>query len=168
VIKSTELAALGLRVVGNKAVRVTPTEAPKRAPLARGMNKTERRYANHLDMLKRQGVVLWWAFEAVKLKLAPNTHYTPDFLVLRPGGFEFHEVKGFWRDDARVKIKVAAVMFPIPFLAVRWAKGWQYEVFSVMDEIVRAANNQPGERDDVPDQQPASPAAPRPCRKRAG
>jgi hypothetical protein len=167
VIKSTELSALGLRVVGNKAVRVTPTEAPKRAPLVRGMNKTERRYADQLDAWQRDGAVVWWAFEAVKLKLAPNTHYTPDFLVLyNDGTVAFHEVKGFWRDDARVKIKVAAAMFPFPFFAVRWAKGWHYETFPKMD--VRAANNQPGERDDVPDQQPASPAARRPSRKRAG
>jgi hypothetical protein len=166
VIKSTELAAMGLRVIGGRAVRVTPTEAPKRAPLVRGMNKTERRFADYLDEMKRRGGVRWWAFEAVKLKLAPSTYYTPDFLVMSPSGIAFYEVKGFWRDDARVKIKVAAAMFPFPFFAVRWSKGWLYETFPMMD--VRAANNQPGERDDVPDQQPASPAARRPSRKRAG
>ena len=35
-----------------------------------------------------------------------QTYYNPDYLVIYPGHFEIHEVKGFWRDDARVKIKV--------------------------------------------------------------
>ena len=47
---------------------------------------------------------------------------------------EFHEVKGFWRDDARVKIKVAAEHFPFKFVAVRKKKlseggGWDVEEF---------------------------------------
>jgi len=46
-----------------------------------------------------------------------------------------HEVKGFWQDDARVKIKVAADMYPFRFIAVKpRAKkdggGWQTEAFS--------------------------------------
>ena len=32
---------------------------------------------------------------------------------------EMHEVKGFWQDDARVKIKVAAQMYPFRFLAAK-------------------------------------------------
>jgi hypothetical protein len=47
---------------------------------------------------------------------------------------EAHEVKGFWTDDARVKIKVAASQFPVAFIAVRRigkAKGggWDIERF---------------------------------------
>ena len=30
-----------------------------------------------------------------------------------------HEVKGYWQDDAKVKIKVAAEMYPLRFVAVR-------------------------------------------------
>jgi hypothetical protein len=52
-------------------------------------------------------------FERMKIKLADNTFYTPDFMVfLTNGEIEFHEVKGSWKmpgqDDSRVKIKVAA------------------------------------------------------------
>ena len=44
---------------------------------------------------------------------------------------ECHEVKGFWQDDARVKIKVAADLYPIRFLAVMKKKSeWQIENFS--------------------------------------
>ena len=52
---------------------------------------------------------------------ADATRYTPDFLVELPGGLlELHEVKGFWRDDARVKFKVAAELFPMfRFVAVK-------------------------------------------------
>jgi hypothetical protein len=42
-----------------------------------------------------------------------------------------HEVKGFWQDDARVKIKVAASIYPFKFIAVKKAKGgWEREEFS--------------------------------------
>ena len=32
---------------------------------------------------------------------------------------EMHEVKGFWQDDARAKIKIAAGQYPFRFIAVR-------------------------------------------------
>ena len=84
------------------------------------MNKTEAGYGQHLELLKHAGEVLWYRFEGVKLRLADNTFYTPDFAVMGAAGqIELHEVKGFWEDDARVKIKVAAEMYPFKFLAVR-------------------------------------------------
>ena len=45
------------------------------------------------------------------------------------GELECHEVKGWWRDDARVKIKVAAELFPwIQFVAVtKQPQGWVEE-----------------------------------------
>lgn len=47
---------------------------------------------------------------------------------------ELHEVKGFWQDDARAKIKIAAAMFPFRFFAVkvktkREGGGWDVEEF---------------------------------------
>lgn len=84
------------------------------------MNKTEVGYSQHLELLKHVGEVLWYRFEGVKLRLADNTFYTPDFAVMAATGqMELHEVKGFWEDDARVKIKVAAEMYPFKFLAVK-------------------------------------------------
>lgn len=100
-----------------------------------GMNKTEAAYAERLEMLRRAGEVAWWSFEAVKLRLADNTFYTPDFAVMLTGGLiEIHEVKGHWEDDARVKIKVAAEQFPFRFLAVQALPkskggGWKVETF---------------------------------------
>lgn len=99
-------------------------------------NKTEEAY--ELEVLKpamQDGSVSWYRFEGVKLRLADNTFYTPDYCVMRSDGtMEMHEVKGFWQDDARVKIKVAADMYPLKFIAVkRQAKknggGWSIEEF---------------------------------------
>ena len=99
------------------------------------MNKTEAAYAEYLEGQKVLGNVLWYAFEAVTFKLAEGCRYTPDCLVLLTSGFaKLHEAKGFWAEDARIKIKVAAAMFPFRFVAVkRLAKkrggGWEREVF---------------------------------------
>lgn len=96
-----------------------------------GINKTEAAYGEHLEMLKKAGEIVDYRFEPLKLRLADKTYYNPDYLVIYPGHFEIHEVKGFWRDDARVKIKVAAEMFPwFLFRAIqRDGKGWRYEEF---------------------------------------
>jgi hypothetical protein len=83
-------------------------------------NKTEHAYGLHLEALKIAGKVLWYRFEGLKLRLADNTFYTPDYAVIADDGvLECHEVKGFWQDDARVKIKVAAEMYPFRFKAFR-------------------------------------------------
>lgn len=99
------------------------------------MNKTEAEYERLLKVKQQAGDILWYSFEGIKLRLADSTFYSPDFAVMRADGLmEIHEVKGFWRDDARVKIKVAADLFPFRFLAVRKKRkkdggGWSVEVF---------------------------------------
>ena len=95
------------------------------------MNKTEQAYAERLELLQRAGEVRRYGFQAIKLRLAEKTFYTPDFFVVLEERIELHEVKGFWRDDARVKIKVAAQMFPeFLFIAVKKTKtGWEKEQF---------------------------------------
>jgi len=99
------------------------------------MNKTEAAYALHLEAMKQGGEILWWRFEGMKFRLADATFYTPDFCVLcADGTLEAHEVKGYWQDDAKVKIKVASSMYPIRFVAVyarpkREGGGWRVEEF---------------------------------------
>lgn len=98
-------------------------------------NKTEQAYEDYLAAKQIAGSVLWFKFEGVKLRLADKTFYTPDYAVmLASGQMEMHEVKGFWQDDARAKIKIAAEMYPFRFLAAKpRAKkdggGWEIEVF---------------------------------------
>jgi hypothetical protein len=83
-------------------------------------NKTEVEYEAFLKQRQMAGEIVWYAFEGVKLRLADKTFYTPDFAVMRSDGLiEMHEVKGYWMDDARVKIKVAAEQFPFRFLAFK-------------------------------------------------
>lgn len=78
------------------------------------MNKTEAAWQENLEEMRKAGEVQWYGFEAITLKLAHHTRYTPDFVVLwENGAISMDEVKGFWRDDARVKIKVAARLFPM-------------------------------------------------------
>jgi hypothetical protein len=83
------------------------------------MNDYERAYAGALEARRLAGQIARFDFEPEKLRLADRTFYTPDFRVLLPdGAIEFHEVKGFWQEDARVKIKVAAEHHPYRFVAV--------------------------------------------------
>ena len=99
------------------------------------MNKTEQAYAATLDARRHAGEVAWFKFEGMKFRLADNTFYTPDFAVmLADGALEMHEVKGYWQDDARAKIKIAADMYPMRFLAIqakpkRGGGGWSVEEF---------------------------------------
>ena len=99
------------------------------------MNKTEQAYDAYLAGLKHAGEILWHKFEGLKFKLADNTFYTPDFSVLaKDGVMEIHEVKGFWTDDGRAKIKIAADLYPFRFMAIKAKSkkdggGWAVEVF---------------------------------------
>lgn len=99
------------------------------------MNKTEAAYMEYLKDRQFVGHIAWFKFEGIKLRLADNTFYTPDFAVmLANGAMELHEVKGFWTDDARVKTKVAASLYPFQIVAVtaktkKSGGGWAFERF---------------------------------------
>jgi hypothetical protein len=96
------------------------------------MNKTEAAYDTYLWNLRHAGAILWHKFEPIKLRLADNTFFTPDFGVLPASNvLELHEIKGHWQDDARVKIKVAAALYPFKFIAVTAKRGggWDVEEF---------------------------------------
>lgn len=119
-----QLAAYQVRKAPRAAVLAAPAGATAKARmqalgrLKQGeMNKTEAEYD---AVLAADPTVVWRKFEGIKLRLADNTFYTPDFFLMRVDGvLECHECKGFWTDDARVKIKVAASIFPFAFVAVK-------------------------------------------------
>jgi len=117
---------LNLRRGGGRAVRRKPGE----------MNGLERRYALLLDQQLEIGSILSFQHEAIKLRLAEKTFYEPDFLVVAADEvIEIHEVKGSYRDkatgqwkpfvedDAAVKFKVAARLFPFRFRMVWFDTG---------------------------------------------
>lgn len=99
------------------------------------MNKGEAAYAVELSEQLHRGEIVWFKFEGVKLRLADNTFYTPDFAVMSADGvMEMREVKGHWQDDARAKIKIAADLYPFRFRAYRVRPkkdggGWSEEDF---------------------------------------
>lgn len=114
------------------AAGVVVTKPKKRS----GMNKTEAEYAAVLEGEQWRDEIIWYGFEAITLKLADDCRYTPDFVVVNSDNvIEFREIKGFWRDDAKVKIRVAARLFPwAKFVAIRKRRkkdggGWVQEEF---------------------------------------
>ena len=93
------------------------------------MNRLESDYAQHLSLRQKAGDLEWFAYEAIKLRLADKTFVTVDFFLMLPTGqLEAHEVKGsFIEDDAAVKLKVAATLYPFKFVLVRH-QGDQWEL----------------------------------------
>ena len=94
------------------------------------MNKLEAEYERLFLGQKPHG------YEEITLKLGDDCRLTVDFWVLGDDDvLEFHEVKGFWRDDAKVKLRVAAKLFPhFRFKAFRYVdKTWQVEHFGEED-----------------------------------
>jgi hypothetical protein len=89
------------------------------------MNKWEARYAQRLLGMQAAGEIVGCDFEAMKFNLGFRCWYCPDFVVTLPDGrIECHEVKGFMRDDAAVKLKSAARRFPaFRFRLARIVKG---------------------------------------------
>jgi len=101
-----------------------PNPTPEEA-----LNKTERAYLNILRArFPYQPIMI----QAITLRLAHATKYTPDFAYTLPtGALVFVETKGsFVRDDAIVKLKTAASMFPqFTFIKAQYKKGqWKETV----------------------------------------
>jgi len=109
---------------------VTPTKNPalrqRRGPK---LNKTE---AAFFDWLKSKTPATVRAQE-ITLSLGNGVRYTPDFSITDAFGCcDFYEVKGFMRDDAAVKLKVASGRYPefTFFLVFRdrtQPSGWRIE-----------------------------------------
>lgn len=104
---------------------------PAQPKSAEEMNKTEALYADYLEILRRSGQIKWFAYNSVRFKIGKGAWLKPDFAVLTIGGaFELHEVKGFWAEASRVRIKAAALQFPFRFVAVKRVRGnWCFEQF---------------------------------------
>lgn len=98
-------------------------------------NKTEAAYEELLKAQVQCGEIVWFKFASVTLKLAKDTRYTPDFVVLLPDGtLEMHEVKSIWLGDAKAKIKIASELYPFVFKAIyavtkKCGGGWKVESF---------------------------------------
>lgn len=95
------------------------------------LNKTETAFREFLAQRFAGYSVL---SQSVTLKLANGCRYTPDFIV--PAGLlpmHAYEVKGFMRDDAGVKLKVAASLYPwIKFHLVTRLRNGAWDVQEVL------------------------------------
>jgi hypothetical protein len=113
----------------------------------REMNRAESKYAEYLRERLMVGEIRWWAFECWKFRLADDTYYTPDFIVVDNAlRIEAHEVKAEWstgkpgwQEDARIKIKVAAEQYPIRFVAMTLMKDHSWHV----EEFIRGREEPP-------------------------
>lgn len=107
------------------------------------MNKTEFEWSAMLEARKLAGEIAYYSFEPIKVRMADNTFYTPDFMVmLTSGELELHEVKGaFVMDDARLKFKLVAEHFPARLVWAQKCKGgaWKIEVGGVISSQAPAA-----------------------------
>lgn len=119
----------GLKINGQALPAVRQSTQPALFALGRlpggNMNKTEIHYRDMLELKKYAGEVIWWAFEPLNLRIGANCFYSVDFLVmLKTGELECHEIKGgHITDDALVKFKAAAAMFPFKFRMIALVKG---------------------------------------------
>ena len=97
------------------------------------MNKLEERFSLYLEDKKQLGEIVWWAYESIRLALAPRCTYTPDFLVMTKDlELQVFEVKGVWLPAARNKVRISADKFPFHFFGAMWdskQKEWKIEEF---------------------------------------
>ena len=107
--------------------RPTPRPRPRSPHKPGQMTRTEQLYAIRLEALRLTGEIVAWSYETRRFRLAYRTWYTPDFEVVSLEDIQYHEVKAgrrrappgrpgaslaLWEDDARVKWKQAAELFP--------------------------------------------------------
>ena len=121
--------------------------APRIRQNAAGLNKTEAAFQAHLQAKcaasDPRGPRSLLPPQSITLRLANGCRYTPDFITVQEvaaldsAGYASavcaYEVKGFMRDDAAVKLKVAAALFPwIAFHLVTRAAGGGWNVENVL------------------------------------
>jgi hypothetical protein len=102
------------------------------------LNKTETEYAALLEQKKQAGEIFDYKPHAMRVRLADNTFYEVDFLVVSADmGLEIHEVKGgFTSDKGQLKIKLCAETLPwfrmvkAEKLSKKQGGGWKLTDFS--------------------------------------
>ena len=88
-------------------------------------SKLEAAYARYLHGLLLAGDIRTYRYEPMRFNLAPLTTITPDFqVILKDGEMEYHEVKGWAREDAMAKLKICARLYPEwKFILVKRIRG---------------------------------------------
>jgi len=100
------------------------------------MNKTEAAYADLLEARKVAGEILSWKFHPMNVRLANNTFYEVDFLVVTKDlELQIHETKGTYTTQVgNMKIKLCAEVLPF-FRFIKCIKqagkdgGWKFKEY---------------------------------------
>ena len=136
---------MGLRLTEAEAAALAKThgvvlpDAPKRVRPTDGMNKLERLFADHLKWMQEVRLIEWWKFEGITLTLARSRNgvkgarFCPDFCTMdNEGRLTCWETKGFMREAAHARLKIAAELFPgIRFVLVKRVAGeWIFTDYS--------------------------------------
>ena len=113
--KAAGMTVVAWRAAGRPVAITAPRQKPKGPVRAWHpyRSKWEQAYARHLDFEKWIGDIADFSYEPEKLEIGIGAVYTPDFRVtMTDGAIEFHEVKGYRREAAMVRIKAAALRYP--------------------------------------------------------
>ena len=101
--------------------RIVAHAIPRDLPA--GMNKLEAAYRDELEAKRLGGLIREWSFNSVRLALGGGAWFKPDFFVVQADGTcEIHETKGFQREAALVRLKVAARLYPFRFFRITQGK----------------------------------------------
>ncbi len=136
--KFPNASAAFMRANASDGAYLVPEKTKKPAKRIRqnsaGLNKTEQAFSDYLERDNvtgdfTKGRVL---AQSITLRLGNGVRYTPDFVTVTffRNLMTAYEVKGYMRDDAAVKLKVAAAQYPwIAFKLVTRRKdgGWDIE-----------------------------------------
>lgn len=124
---ATHMARM-LKSAEREPIGIVPQLSAKptgRLPAPKGLNKTEESYSQHLRLLHLAGDILWWGFEAMKVRIGKNCYFSPDFLVMYADSrLELHDTKGrkgktyYAEDDSIVKARATSANFPLPMFFV--------------------------------------------------
>lgn len=93
-------------------------------------SKWEANYARVLEFQRKQGLITSWLHEPETFwfeKIRRGTRsYLPDFKVTYPDGhIEYHEVKGWYDDRSKTKVKRMAKYYPEVKLRMIFAKDYK-------------------------------------------
>ncbi len=74
-------------------------------------------YADELELRLKAGKIAGWNYEPQVFRLDVNgfhvCKYTPDFIINHnDGSDEIVEVKGWWRPDAKLRVKLFQALYP--------------------------------------------------------
>lgn len=103
-----------------------PVPPPVERPKFR--SKLEAEYDGTLMLRQREGLIVDYGYERIRLRLPGDLWYTPDFDVLEAdGAVSLIECKGWMREVARDRLRSAVASYP----------GFRWHILGVERQLVR-------------------------------